>query len=125
MPILPSLFLATMVLLWESELLRNVFFIRSDVSRLSVFIQGLDARARHNELTNLHLGVRDDTSRDSGIASAVHSPVKDVLAPSTFVVLFDVVNISVLDHDLVWVSCKGQDLAHRCNARKGYERLGM
>ena len=64
------------------------------------FTRGLPV-ARDGELAHLEFRVRDRTTGDARVGRPVESAVEDVLAPAVLVVLVDVVDAAVLDHDFV------------------------
>lgn len=58
---------------------------------------------REDELPDLQLRIRDDTSRETSIGRPIQTAVENVLAPAVPIVLVDVVHVPVFGHDFVWV----------------------
>lgn len=61
--------------------------------------------ARDGELTHLELRVRDRAAGDACVRCPVEPAVEDVFAPAVHVVLVDVVDAAVRDHDFVGSGC--------------------
>ena len=67
--------------------------------------------ARDGELAHLEFRVRNRTTGDARVGRPVESAVEDVFAPAVHVVLVNVVNAAVLDHDFVRRGCERWSMA--------------
>jgi len=59
-----------------------------------------------SKLTHLELRVRDRAAGDARVRCPVQPAVEDVFAPAVHVVLVDVVDTAVRDHDFVRSGCE-------------------
>src|SRR5579863_10091285 len=73
--------------------------------------------ARYGELAHLEFRVRDRTTGDARVGRPVESAVEDVLAPAVHVILVDVMDAAVLDHDFVGRGCEQRSMV-------GGQRMG-
>jgi hypothetical protein len=92
---------------------REVFLPRTEVAIGFWYLAFTRARpvARDSELAHLEFRVRNRTTRDARVGRPVESAVEYVLAPAVLVILVDVVDTAVLDHDFVGRGCEWRNMA--------------
>jgi hypothetical protein len=66
-----------------------------------LFTQSRPDVTRDGKLADLQLSIRDRAARDARVGRPMESTVENILTPAVRVVLVDVVNATISDHDFV------------------------